>query len=202
MNNLAKRTYSGILYVLLMWYMTLSNLLFSPFFIFLGLVSIYEMINVRNNKSKLIALLFVIFPFIFIHFIDRNILLYIFILTWTFDCFAYLIGSRFGKNKMFPNISPKKSWEGFGGGLIACIALTILSLDFINYSFLSALIISIIIPFTASLGDFLASYYKRKGKVKDYGKIIPGHGGVLDRMDALLITIPLIFLLENLSLIN
>ena len=88
---------------------------------------------------------------------------------------------------MFPNISPKKSWEGFYGGLIACVILSILSHDFINYSFLSSLIVSIVIPFTASLGDFLASYYKRKSNVKDYGKIIPGHGGILDRMDALLI---------------
>ena len=161
------------------------------------------MLKVRNSKSKFFALLFVICPFIFIHFIkDRNILLYIFILTWTFDSFAYLLGSRYGKNKMFPNISPKKSWEGFYGGLIACVILSILSHDFINYSFLSSLIVSIVIPFTSSLGDFLASYYKRKSNVKDYGKIIPGHGGVLDRMDALLISIPLIFLLENLSLIN
>lgn len=203
MKNLATRTYSGILYVLLIWYMTLSKFWFSPFFIFLGLVSIYEMLKVRNSKSKFFALLFVICPFILIHFIkDRNILLYIFILTWTFDSFAYLLGSRYGKNKMFPNISPKKSWEGFYGGLIACVILSILSHDFINYSFLSSLIVSIVIPFTSSLGDFLASYYKRKSNVKDYGKIIPGHGGVLDRMDALLISIPLIFLLENLSLIN
>ena len=68
MKNLAKRTYSGILYVLLMWYMTLSKLWFSPFS-FLGLVSIYEMLKVRNGKSKFFALLFVICPFIFIYFI-------------------------------------------------------------------------------------------------------------------------------------
>ena len=136
------------------------------------------MLKVRNSKSKFFALLFVICPFIFNSFIkDRNILLYIFILTWTFDSFAYLLGSRYGKNKMFPNISPKKSWEGFYGGLIACVILSILSHDFINYSFLSSLIVSIVIPFTSSLGDLLASYYKKKSNVKDYGKIIPGHGG-------------------------
>ena len=89
------------------------------------------------------------------------------------------MGSKIGKNKILPKISPKKSWEGFIGGFI----FTLLSVYFINQYFecftLSLIILALIIPFTASAGDFIASYYKRIANVKDSGIIIPGHGGMI-----------------------
>ena len=120
-------------------------------------------------------------------------------MTWVFDTFAYMVGSKIGKNKILPKISPKKSWEGFIGGYI----FTLLSVYFINqyfecFSLNFLILLALVIPFTASTGDFIASYYKRIANVKDSGIIIPGHGGMLDRMDAFMISIPVLYILINL----
>ena len=123
----------------------------------------------------------------------------LFIITWVFDTFAYIVGSKFGKNKILPKLSPKKSWEGFIGGSI----FSLLSVYFINqyfgcFSLNLLILLALIIPFTASTGDFIASYYKRIANVKDSGTIIPGHGGMLERMDAFMISIPILYILINL----
>ena len=130
---------------------------------------------------------------------DSSLILLIFILTWTFDTFAYLLGIKFGKHKITPSVSPKKSWEGFAGGYIfTIVAAYITSEHFFLTDFHLALTISLFLPFTATLGDLLASHYKREAGVKDSGNFIPGHGGMLDRMDAFMITIPVIYILINL----
>ena len=122
-----------------------------------------------------------------------------FILTWTFDTFAYLVGIQYGKHKIMPSVSPKKSWEGFIGGFV----FTLLVAYFSTYFFQSVeeihlFVICVTLPFTATLGDFIESYYKRQAGVKDSGNFIPGHGGMLDRMDSFMITIPTIYLIINL----
>ena len=96
---------------------------------------------------------------------------------------------KFGKNKILPSISPKKSWEGFIGGMIITVILTLLYCLYNEESYINYLLMAIIIPFLATLGDFIESAYKREAGVKDSGNLIPGHGGMLDRMDSLLITI-------------
>ena len=127
-----------------------------------------------------------------------NLILFMLILTWTFDTFAYLIGVKIGKHKIFPSISPKKSWEGFLGGFFFSIITTyIISQYIFIINMKLAAIIGILIPFTATLGDFIESKYKRDANKKDSGNIIPGHGGILDRMDALMITIPTIYIITN-----
>ena len=133
---------------------------------------------------------------------NPSIILLMFVLTWTFDSFAYLIGRKYGKHKIFPSISPKKSWEGFFGGLIFTIIAGVISqlyfrTFFENIKLELIIILSIILPFTATLGDFIESFYKRMANVKDSGNIIPGHGGILDRMDAFLVTIPVLYILIN-----
>ena len=103
--------------------------------------------------------------------------------------------------KLFPSISPKKSWEGFIGGFVSTIvaSLILFKINFFSeyFSLLLLISIGIILPFT-TLGDFLESYFKRQAGVKDSGNFIPGHGGMLDRMDAFMITIPIIYILTNL----
>ena len=200
-----------------MWFGTAySKKTFQILFLILGLWSIYEMWKLRKGKPKLVALLIVIIPFFTIQFFgmtDSNypdlpfnpsVILLMFILTWTFDSFAYLVGKKLGKTKILPTISPKKSWEGFFGGYLFCILAGSLSYfvfeDYFNHiSILSYILITVIIPFTATTGDFIESYYKRKAGVKDSGKIMPGHGGILDRMDAFLITIPVIYIIININ---
>ena len=200
-----------------MWFGTAySERTFQILFLVLGLWSIYEMWKLRKGKPKLVALLMVIIPFFTIQFFgmtDSNypeipfnpsLVLLMYILTWTFDSFAYLIGRKLGKTKILPLISPKKSWEGFFGGYLFSILASSLSYfifkDYFNHiSTLSYILITLILPFSATTGDFIESYYKRKAGVKDSGKIMPGHGGILDRMDAFLITIPVIYIIINIS---
>lgn len=213
MSETLKRSISGIIYVIVMWVgVSFSELSFNILFIIIGICSFYEMYKLRKGKSKLIAFLYVIIPFFIIHLFvmtDHNypeekfnpsIILLMFILTWTFDTFAYITGVKFGKTKILPSISPKKSWEGFIGGFIFSLIAGFLSQYYFRsyfdkISIICIICISIILPFTATLGDFIESYYKRQAGVKDSGSFIPGHGGILDRMDAFMITIPVIYLI-------
>ena len=209
MNETLKRAISGAFYVVIMWLgVSYSELSFRCLFTILAIVSFYEMWKLRNGKSKFLAFSYVLIPFILIQLIvtkedqqnwNSNLILFMFILTWTFDTFAYLFGVRFGKHKIMPSISPKKSWEGFGGGFVFSIIASYLSYSYFKFEDIRIpLIISIILPFTATLGDFIESHYKREAGVKDSGNLIPGHGGILDRMDAFMITIPAIYILTKL----
>ena len=212
MNENIKRAISGIIYITVMWIGTsYSATTFSLLFAILGILSIYEMWKLRQGKKKLFAFLYISIPFLLIplliiretnylnNMFDPSLVLLILILTWTFDTFAYLFGIKFGKHKIMPSISPKKSWEGFAGGFLFTIFIAYITSGYlfsINIKF--ALIVSLILPFTATLCDFIVSYYKRQAGVKDSGNLIPGHGGILDRMDAFMITIPIIYTLKNL----
>ena len=215
MNEIIKRAIFGGIYVAILWACTsASPISFGLLFSLLGIIALYEMWKLRKGKSKIIAFLYVILPFTLIQLIpyskgtnyklesfDPSLILLLFILTWTFDTFAFLIGIKFGKNKILPSISPKKSWEGFIGGLIFCtiagwIAFDFFS-DFFTLNIKTIIVFSLSLPFTATLGDFIESYYKRKAEVKDSGNIIPGHGGILDRMDAFMVSIPVLYIIIN-----
>jgi phosphatidate cytidylyltransferase len=126
---------------------------------------------------------------------NPNILLGSFILVWVNDTFAYLVGSKFGKQKLFPSISPKKTVEGFLGGLFfACVASCFISYYSNTLSFTKWLILSIIISVLGTLGDLIESKFKRQANVKDSGVIMPGHGGLLDRFDSIIFAAPFIYL--------
>jgi len=210
MNETLKRAIFGAVYVAIMWIgasysETSCRFLFSV----LGIVSVYEMWKLRKGRSKFIAYLYVLLPFSLIQLLisdfqvdnvpfNSSLILSIFVFTWTFDTFAYLFGVKFGKHKIMPSISPKKSWEGFAGGYFATLFICFLFCEFLPITEDYLLALSLIIPFTATLGDFIESYFKRQAGVKDSGSFIPGHGGMLDRMDAFMITIPTIYILINL----
>ena len=200
MNETLKRALSGAVYVAVMWMGTsYSELSFHILFSVILVVCLYEMWKLRKGKTKILSFIYVLGPLLLVHLYTQKIILFIFILTWTFDTFAYLFGVKFGRQKIMPSISPKKSWEGFVGGLAFTILSSYLSYSYFGFnSFKEVLIICIILPFTATLGDFIESYYKRQSGVKDSGNFIPGHGGMLDRMDAFMITIPVLYLLTNL----
>ena len=208
MNETLKRALSGVVYVAIMWLGTsYSEATFSLLFAVLGIVSIYEMWKLRKGKNKVLAFLYVLIPFFIIQLFgmtdhdnpnspfDPSLILLMFVLTWTFDTFAYLFGVRFGKTKIMPSVSPKKSWEGFVGGFIFTIISAYLTVSYLPSIELNhAIVISLFLPFTATLGDFIESHYKRQAGVKDSGNFIPGHGGMLDRMDAFMITIPVLYI--------
>ena len=205
MNKTLKRALSGAVYVAIMWFGTSFQGTFHILFFLILLLSLYEMYKLRKGKTSFISYLYVIIPLSLIHKIDTELILFIFILTWTFDTFAYLVGVKFGKHKILPSVSPKKSWEGFFGGFIFTIIASYITYNYfdIYFDFSSIklpliIIMSIILPFTATIGDFTESYYKRQAGVKDSGNFIPGHGGILDRMDAFMISIPILYILINL----
>jgi phosphatidate cytidylyltransferase len=122
------------------------------------------------------------------------VLIGMFLLIWTNDTFAYLTGRFIGKNKLIERISPKKTWEGtFGGVIFTLIVSYFISFYGENSDILFWIISAIIITPCAILGDLLESLMKRNLKIKDSGSILPGHGGILDRFDATLFTVPFYF---------
>lgn len=126
---------------------------------------------------------------------NGQLLLCFFIIIWASDIGAYCIGSMLGKNgkKLFPSISPKKSWAGYWGGLIlAMVAALVMSLTgLLKFAWYHSLILGIIMHVFGVFGDLFESLWKRKCSVKDSGSIIPGHGGLLDRFDSSLFAIPM-----------
>lgn len=124
-----------------------------------------------------------------------KILLGTFILVWVNDSFAYLVGKNFGKQKLFEKISPKKTVEGFLGGLFfSCIASYFISSLSDSLNFTNWLVLAIIIAVFGTLGDLIESKFKRQANVKDSGTIMPGHGGLLDRLDSIIFASPFIYL--------
>ena len=126
---------------------------------------------------------------------DHRILLAFFVLIWAYDSGAYLFGITFGKHRLLERVSPKKSWEGaIGGWLVTCG----ISLIFAHYvpalSPIAWLGYATLVAVVGTLGDLIESLLKRTLQIKDSGKILPGHGGMLDRFDSLLLATPVIFI--------
>jgi phosphatidate cytidylyltransferase len=120
-------------------------------------------------------------------------------LMWTNDSFAYLVGRRFGKHKWVPQISPKKSGEGYIGGLIFSLLMAWgISFYVPILSLLEWILLALVVVVFGNLGDLVESSFKRKAGVKDSGDLLPGHGGLLDRLDSLLIAAPFAFLMLHL----
>lgn len=121
----------------------------------------------------------------------REITLCMFILIWLSDTGAFCVGSLCGKHKLFERISPKKSWEGFFGGLVFCIAAGAAFHYIFNILDLwTAMIFGAVVCVFGTWGDLVESLIKRSLGVKDSGNILPGHGGILDRIDSLLLVVP------------
>jgi phosphatidate cytidylyltransferase len=132
-----------------------------------------------------------------IYRISPNVLLLLFVLVWVNDTFAFLTGSLFGRHKLWVRISPKKSWEGLIGGVVFTVGIAALC----GYLFRPQLagfgadamaIVGVIVAVSATFGDLIESMIKRTVGVKDSGNLIPGHGGILDRIDSLLLVMPAI----------
>lgn len=116
------------------------------------------------------------------------------IVTWCTDSGAYFIGNKYGQKKLAPKISPNKSWEGaIGGTFTAALASVIISLILNVFSY-HWIFYGMTLALLAIFGDLFASCIKRDNKIKDSGKIIPGHGGILDRFDSLIFTLPFTYM--------
>lgn len=206
MSNFILRLASGSLFVTIIFFcITLSSASMISLFTILYLLCIYEFIKISSKKNLFLNILILTVSFSTLVFSEnfgfnnKNQILIIFSAIWIFDSIAYLVGSKFGKNKMFIKISPKKSWEGFFSGFFAFLLYVYLihlfAPDFLfEISSKSEILKFSLIPITATVGDFYISHLKRKANLKDSGNLIPGHGGILDRMDSILFTFPILYL--------
>lgn len=130
---------------------------------------------------------------------ETGLLLGFFLILWIYDSGAYVFGSMFGKHRMLERISPKKSWEGFAGGTLSGLLIAyLISASFTEFSVLQWLLIGISIVIFGTVGDLTESMFKRNAGVKDSGKLLPGHGGILDRFDAVLIAAPVVYIIVRL----
>ncbi|MCL1868659.1 MAG: phosphatidate cytidylyltransferase [Paludibacter sp.] len=151
---------------------------------------------VHNIAYFLLGQIYITVPFVFMFEIFKEFnavfLLALFVLIWTNDVFAYLIGSLVGKHKLCERISPNKSWEGFFGGLVgALIAGFVFSKIYAeNINLIQWLGFAFVVAVFGALGDLFESLIKRTVGVKDSGNIMPGHGGFLDRLDSALFAAP------------
>lgn len=175
-----------------------------PYLLYIITRNIYQLYNktanlLSNWAYSFMGQVFVALPLSLLNIIyiyhNPQMLLAVFIFIWLNDTGAFCVGSLFGKNRLFERISPKKSWEGFWGGLILCIISSIAFFHWGNSLFKGPELpvwigLSIIVSIFSTWGDLCESLIKRSLGVKDSGNILPGHGGILDRIDSLLLVSP------------
>lgn len=193
-------------------------------YIFLGLIPLIFSIFIvelfrshprpmHNVAYTILGLLYVAFPISLLNYFAlsyssyrvgfrTDLLLGFFTLIWANDTGAYLVGTSIGKHKLFPSVSPKKSWEGLIGGFVSTLlAAWIISLFYHDISLLHWLTIGMITATMSVFGDLVESLFKRSIGVKDSGKFLPGHGGFLDRFDSLLLAVPVLFVYFEIMMI-
>lgn len=154
--------------------------------------------TIQALSTSMMAQLYVALPIALMNVayrISPHFLLLLFILVWVNDTFAYLSGRAFGRHKLWERISPKKTWEGFWGGMVMTVVVSVLC-SLIWRSYFGGLgpvpmgVLGAIVCIAATFGDLIESLIKRSVGVKDSGSLIPGHGGLLDRIDSILLVIP------------
>ncbi|HEY9001802.1 MAG TPA: phosphatidate cytidylyltransferase [Mucilaginibacter sp.] len=154
-----------------------------------------------NIAYTIMGIVYAIIPFTFFHALgflgtsfNFHVPLTFLVMLWANDTGAYLSGYFFGRTKLFERHSPKKTWEGFiGGVLVAAVAGYILSNFYHEFSWDKWVIMAVLIGCFGTLGDLVESMFKRSINIKDSGGILPGHGGLLDRFDGLLLSAPIVY---------
>lgn len=194
-----------------------------PFIYMCFIIAIFAAMLIKHNKVRIEQVAFIAFVSIaiplalssiaFIRTVFPNhapfLILYTIICAWIGDAGAYFIGTFFGKHKMCPSISPKKTWEGFVGGIVTSGVFAVIMC--FGYEFIDSLInngthtfsvnwiyltiLSFVLSVLGVLGDLSASLVKRECAVKDFGNILPGHGGILDRFDSVLFVAPFAYMI-------
>ena len=203
-NELQKRILSSIILLPLAYYFILSGSFYLIFFTMICFfVSIYEWNKmVKKNELKVLGTLFLIFSF-YTFYVTTNTDLWIFVLfiCVSTDIGGYVFGKLF-KGPKLTKISPNKTYSGMIGGYLLSLIFLKFFFDYYNSSVNEVwFILTILISTVSQIGDIIVSYFKRLSKIKNTGKIIPGHGGLLDRIDGMIFAFPIFYLIELTSFI-
>ena len=209
-NELEKRILSSfIIFPISLFFIIKGSEFFAFFLVFIFFITSYEwlIMNKKQSFTKLIGIIFLLFSFSSAYFLrhEQGFYFFIFIIFISIltDLGGYFFG-KFFKGPKLTNISPKKTYSGaFGGFLLSIIGGILLIKYFIGNTILSMKetfeisILILIISLISQIGDLIISYFKRKAKIKDTGKILPGHGGLLDRIDGIIFAVPFTYLIAN-----
>lgn len=188
---------------------------FIPLIVSVFIVELFRNQNrpIHNIAFTLLGIVYVAIPFALLNYFALNyssyrigyqtdVILGFFFLIWANDSGAYILGVSIGRNKLYPKISPKKSWEGlFGGFFTTALVAWIISLFFADISLFNWLVIGFICSIMSVFGDLVESMFKRSLELKDSGKFLPGHGGLLDRFDGMLLAAPVVYVYLEIMLI-
>lgn len=169
----------------------------------ISIIMTMEWINItakaKNQKKwRIIGFFYILVPIfcmVKIRFIEPYILLWMFVIIWSTDIFAFFAGRAIGGPKLAINISPNKTWSGLLGGVIASSFVGLISSIIFPGSVLFFVVVSSILSLVEQISDLIESKIKRIFSVKDSGSIIPGHGGLIDRLDGVILVAPLVFCL-------
>ncbi|MBT3455680.1 phosphatidate cytidylyltransferase [bacterium] len=205
MKNVYKRVITGIVGIVLLWLLykqcpTIAISIIIAAALTLILIFEWPKLAKKNKLIWLLTPLYPIAPCILLILLNhsgiyRVLFAFLLISVFAADTGAYFIGTKFGKHLIAPRISPKKSWEGLIGSAVFSYIILALALSSSEKQFSHILVIitSIAICIVAFAGDLFESYLKRKAKIKDSGSILPGHGGLLDRLDSILFVAPFFY---------
>ncbi len=203
-------TFCGVVMHVLTFFIEKGDLAYQYYYVLSPLLTLIFFIKLYKSKDEkpfkniaytFLGIIYVALPFTLLTVLayikndtyDPNIVLGCLFLLWASDSGAYFAGTKFGKTKLFERVSPKKSWEGSIGGMMAAMLVaTIISKYYTNYSAFHWYAIGVIIVVAGTYGDLVESLFKRSINIKDSADTIPGHGGFLDRFDGLLLSIPFI----------
>ncbi len=180
-------------------------LLFLTIFCSFAWILLAKKEEIVSHLGKIfLSIVYIVVPFVLmaqIPFLSNDfkyastIILGVFILIWSTDTFAYLVGKNFGKTKLLKEISPNKTVEGFFGGMVACfIASYLIANYFTALTLTQWVVIAALVSVFGVLGDLIESMFKRQAGIKDSSNLIPGHGGFLDRFDSVIFAAPFIFI--------
>ncbi len=204
--NTKQRVISALVLIPLAVYAIFYSKNFFIFFaIAIAILMTMEWIDLTRSASdqkkwRLIGVAYILIPIysvIQIRMYDPDILFWMFAVIWATDIFAFFAGKTFGGAKLAPQISPNKTWSGLAGGVVASMIIGFLSAFMFSGGVIFFVFVSAFLAIVEQASDLLESKFKRIFGVKDSGNLIPGHGGVLDRLDGMMLVAPVVLFLIN-----
>jgi len=211
MKEILYRTISSILMIIILFYAYLYDKFFFLLLFLISIFAIFEYCNLifkiaKKNLNKIISIslgsiyLIIINSLIFLNITDNKNLIFYFIIICIATDIGGLIAGKIFKGKKLTKISPKKTYSGFYGSFFFAYLTMFLSINYLDINTIIILIITFSVCLLSQLGDLFFSYLKRKAKVKDTGNLLPGHGGILDRIDGIIISVPVNLFIYSISI--